>query len=469
MNFEKKNNISNLINLIKNDSIGRNKYLLKMLNILSNGNGSNIYALDGDWGSGKTFFVSQMNLLINYSQSYSEGKVINENLFFYKSFNFDEIQLKELDCIFKTERFKKFSEIVKENGVNSIYFNAWEHDDEDEPIISIIYQLINDYDLYDELYCESGVKKSKLIGSIVKAVSAGTIDVDGVVNVKDFSENQRMKGELKLSIKNIFNELINENCNRLIIFIDELDRCIPSYAVKLLERIKHYFDDERIVVVISTNIRELSNTIKNMYGNDFSAEKYLDKFFDLRLVLPSVNIDNYLRTINTKYTNSSYSYYYVNMIISSIIKHYHLQMREIDRYVTMLNYFSKHLYSNKNYWCSLNYIIDYLFLPFVIYLYSFDYLSYSSFIKGNNYNVLKELITNCPPLTRVVNRFIFKSDSVDDEKDYIKEMEVFYNYLFSNLSESSNLKIGDYVPEIENNIYDVISLLGDISSFNDEE
>lgn len=43
----------------------------------------------------------------------------------------------------------------------------------------------------------------------------------------------------------------------MVVFIDELDRCKPDYAIRLLERIKHYFGDERITFVLSLNMDEL--------------------------------------------------------------------------------------------------------------------------------------------------------------------------------------------------------------------
>jgi predicted KAP-like P-loop ATPase len=67
----------------------------------------------------------------------------------------------------------------------------------------------------------------------------------------------------------------------LIIFVDELDRCKPSFAVKLLEQIKHYFLLQNVTFVFSTNILELSKTISKFYGNDFQGDKYLNRFFDL--------------------------------------------------------------------------------------------------------------------------------------------------------------------------------------------
>lgn len=64
----------------------------------------------------------------------------------------------------------------------------------------------------------------------------------------------------------------------MIIFIDELDRCKPSFAVHLLEQIKHYLYDERIIFVLSVNQEELQYTIKHFYGNEFDASRYLDRF-----------------------------------------------------------------------------------------------------------------------------------------------------------------------------------------------
>ncbi|NNG44995.1 hypothetical protein HJP15_19075 [Pseudoalteromonas sp. NEC-BIFX-2020_002] len=64
------------------------------------------------------------------------------------------------------------------------------------------------------------------------------------------------------------------------IFIDELDRCKPTYAVEMLEAIKHVFDIPGLVFVVATNTKELQHTIKAVYGVGFNAESYLNRFFD---------------------------------------------------------------------------------------------------------------------------------------------------------------------------------------------
>lgn len=50
-------------------------------------------------------------------------------------------------------------------------------------------------------------------------------------------------------MKQIFDEVIVEHAQKLVIFIDELDRCRPSFALEMLERLKHYFDDDRIILL----------------------------------------------------------------------------------------------------------------------------------------------------------------------------------------------------------------------------
>lgn len=79
-------------------------------------------------------------------------------------------------------------------------------------------------------------------------------------------------------VKEVLDELLNERGYRLVIFVDELDRCKPSYAVKVLERIKHFFTNDRITFVFSINTSELQHTIRKHYGNDFNADRYIDRF-----------------------------------------------------------------------------------------------------------------------------------------------------------------------------------------------
>ncbi|MEJ8629403.1 P-loop NTPase fold protein [Sphingomonas sp. I4] len=72
----------------------------------------------------------------------------------------------------------------------------------------------------------------------------------------------------------------------MFVFIDELDRCRPTYAIKFLEDVKHLFNIEGIVFVVATDSEQLAHSVKAIYGAEFEARKYLRRFFDRVFVFP---------------------------------------------------------------------------------------------------------------------------------------------------------------------------------------
>ena len=83
----------------------------------------------------------------------------------------------------------------------------------------------------------------------------------------------------------------------LVVLIDELDRCRPSYAVELLEIAKHLFTVDHIVFVLAINRSELSHSIKALYGSSFDAEGYLRRFFDVNFRLPEPDRQRYVSSL----------------------------------------------------------------------------------------------------------------------------------------------------------------------------
>jgi hypothetical protein len=71
-----------------------------------------------------------------------------------------------------------------------------------------------------------------------------------------------------------------EKVGPLFILVDELDRCRPTYAIQLLERMKHLFEVEGIVFVFATNSTQLQHSIAGAYGPAFDGFMYLKRFFD---------------------------------------------------------------------------------------------------------------------------------------------------------------------------------------------
>ena len=82
-----------------------------------------------------------------------------------------------------------------------------------------------------------------------------------------------------------------------MIFVDELDRCRPSYAIELLEVAKHLFAVDGLVVVFSVNRSQLAHSIRSVYGESFDAEDYLHRFFNLNYRLPPTNHKLFVESI----------------------------------------------------------------------------------------------------------------------------------------------------------------------------
>ena len=113
-------NRENIIKTLEIDYLNRNRYLSGLINILNNINDSKIIALDGDWGSGKTWFLKSLEYLMTCE---NEKKYIN----------IDNNMLKKLK-----EEYTVF------------YYNAWENDDAPSVMLSLLYKLINDTYLHSK-------------------------------------------------------------------------------------------------------------------------------------------------------------------------------------------------------------------------------------------------------------------------------------------------------------------------------
>ncbi|WP_269719437.1 P-loop NTPase fold protein [Aeromonas veronii] len=127
------------------------------------------------------------------------------------------------------------------------------------------------------------------------------------------------------------------------ILIDELDRCRPSYAVEMLETIKHIFDIPKVVFVLATDTEQLQHAVKVIYGADFNAHTYLSRFFSRRFSLlagskrlfiesnlsNSVLVDHSFDKVWPKGLNIEA----ITTVLSSISDACHLSLRSIEKLI----------------------------------------------------------------------------------------------------------------------------------------
>ena len=88
----------------------------------------------------------------------------------------------------------------------------------------------------------------------------------------------------------------------LVIAIDELDRCRPSYAVELLEIVKRFFSVEKVVIVLAIDRAQLSHAIKALYGHEFDSVGYLRRFIDLDFRLPDPDRTKFMKNLMNQTT-----------------------------------------------------------------------------------------------------------------------------------------------------------------------
>jgi hypothetical protein len=113
--------------------------------------------------------------------------------------------------------------------------------------------------------------------------------------------------EAKKTLKSGIDEIINPSKlekkpfkDKIYIFIDELDRCRPDFAITLLETLKHFFSVKGIVFVLTVDLEQLEGSIKHVYGKHIDCEGYLMRFVNLFFNLPKPEIKNYAKHLDSK-------------------------------------------------------------------------------------------------------------------------------------------------------------------------
>ncbi|HUH43070.1 MAG TPA: P-loop NTPase fold protein [Sulfurimonas sp.] len=260
--------------------------------------------------------------------------------------------------------------LKKEHQVDSIYFSAWEDDFSKEPLISILGE-INNYiedNFKDERATAQKFEKVKEFGgkvlrrgipAFIKGVTAGVLDIDnGLENaigalteettkelINKYSEDKEVTQSFKDAIQILLENISSEKA--FVIFIDELDRCRPLYAIELLERVKHIFGIDGLIFVLSIDKKQLSESIKSQYGN-IDANSYLKRFIDLEYNLTNSNVDEFCdnlyysvykldKILALKEIKREYREYNELAMLKYLVKSMNLNLREIEQIFIQIN------------------------------------------------------------------------------------------------------------------------------------
>ncbi len=194
------------------------------------------------------------------------------------------------------------------------------------PLLSLIYNLINDHQSIRKRTASGEIELPINIKGALNTISKGIIDIDKVKSYEDLVEEITTAEEKKKALNNIINDILQDN-KKLIFIIDELDRCNPKYAVDMIEVIKHFYTNDKIVFLLGINNEQLSHTISNYYGVKFDSYGYLNKIYNLIIELDEILPSTYIESVIGIKESSRWSI----SAIFAVCNYFNFQMREINR------------------------------------------------------------------------------------------------------------------------------------------
>lgn len=256
---------------IEGDFLNRQDFIQQVkavIELLSANKKNTCFAISGTWGIGKSYVLDKLEKQLLFRQ--------NEKTALDKYFVF--------------------------------HFNCWEYDYYEEPLIAIVSSMLDDINTKEQLFTETAREHifsaakfvfSKLyeggskwleskIGFNPKDITDGLSEIHNGA-VKEIDENHQFDKYLdfKQALSTLRDEIKEIASERTIIFVvDELDRCIPEYQIKVSERLHHIFNEiDNMQVILAVDKAQLERTIQKMFGEKVDTQKYLAKFIKFEIEL----------------------------------------------------------------------------------------------------------------------------------------------------------------------------------------
>jgi hypothetical protein len=264
----------------KDDLLERARLAERLISFLANVEGPFTMALTGPYGSGKTHFLRRCQVLLEQAK------------------------------------------------VPTVLINAWETDFASEPLAPIISELANKFS--GKLPAKN--QRWKKAKSLAAKVAAASVPIGlklvtaGILKAEDFSEGGFLGDAVekiaekqfehfaaaKKSVEGLKVELAlltaqirdtrkgtdgQEACAPVVVLIDELDRCRPTYSIDVLEVVKHFFEIPGIVFLLAIDRLQLISAAKAVFGSDLDGDGYLRRFIDFECSLPQPNIQMFCANV----------------------------------------------------------------------------------------------------------------------------------------------------------------------------
>ena len=258
-----------------------------------------------------------------------------------------------------------------ETETSCFNFSAWQDDDLDDPLISVVGQIhhflhakqargcltpdittrLNEFiQAANTILSKSSRIASKIVEHHIGINPAEVVEAFGnfqAQRVEAYSDAIQARVDIKNRLINLAEYVWSESGYPLVIIIDDLDRCRPTFAIALLERIKHLFDVRHVTFVLGLDQDQFVKMLHNVYGSEFDATNYLCRLIDIEFKLPKISHNDFVKLLISKYSlrqylaenegdKSNYHEMVIDEFTSSLVylsRRFDLSFREIERIV----------------------------------------------------------------------------------------------------------------------------------------
>ena len=243
----------------KIDILNRDEFInhvIEIVNKAADNNGNMTFAINGEWGCGKTFVL----------------KKIEERL--------------------ENDENKKFLVIP---------YNCWQYDYYNEPLVAIVSALLDFNDSKNKISETTKATLKEIILNVFLGAATSILKNKTGIDVGDIAKGLKDARDIEINAENFDNyysfkkalsrlkeqlqKLSEEEEYTIVFVVDELDRCLPEYAIKVLERLHHVSEGvPNMVTIIAVDKDSLKHTVGSIFGEN-NAERYLKKFIQFEMCL----------------------------------------------------------------------------------------------------------------------------------------------------------------------------------------
>lgn len=237
----------------------------------------------GSWGSGKTTLMRRIKEILD-----------SEDIF---------------KKLFIDEKDQSKKKLFQQTKCKTIWFNPWKYDSKEDTrnaLIQIILSEISNDTIMDvdkrkkimEKAVTFGCSIAKLSGHIgrgvIKTATLGSIDTEyiseeirkAISEGKPLTNPYQILNDFEEDFRKIVVDYVGTN-GRLIVFIDDLDRCLPENALAVLESLKLYLSQVNCIFFIGLDKRVIEQAVSQRYKDiKITGKEYIEKIIRLNFFLP---------------------------------------------------------------------------------------------------------------------------------------------------------------------------------------